>query len=125
MTIQEKIAVMQAFADGKKVQARARSGRPADWFDVDPPMWSWTTDEYRIRPSECLTPLTQNDIPPICWVRPPFSDDREFLVLGASLTAITYVTENSICSRSYEYLCTSDWQYSTDRKTWLACSKLA
>lgn len=48
MTTKEMIAVMQAFEDGKKIQARML-GRN-DWWDCKNPSWAWSTYEYRIKP---------------------------------------------------------------------------
>lgn len=56
-TTQEKIAVMQAFVEGKEIQQRPwrlRIGAaPADdkiWEDSLFPSWNWSIIEYRIKP---------------------------------------------------------------------------
>lgn len=47
-----KIAVMQAFADGKVIQYSV-DGRP-QWQDIEiefgPPVWDWGLLDYRIKP---------------------------------------------------------------------------
>jgi hypothetical protein len=50
MTTKEKIAVMQAFEDGKKCQARLR-GRN-EWIDFEITFWNFEEWEYRIKPEE-------------------------------------------------------------------------
>jgi hypothetical protein len=44
----EKIAVMQAFLDGKKIQW---TGGGSEWSDFDgEPIWNWLQYDYRIKP---------------------------------------------------------------------------
>lgn len=50
MTTKEKIAVMQAYLDGKQIQTR-RIDRD-DWWDNDCPTWDWERCVYRIKPEE-------------------------------------------------------------------------
>ena len=47
MTTQEKIAVMQAWCDGKTIQAKSSDG---EWVDCITPSWYWAICEYRIKP---------------------------------------------------------------------------
>lgn len=47
-TIQEKIAVMQAYADGKEIQVRVIGY--GEWVRSVEPTWSWGGCEYRIKP---------------------------------------------------------------------------
>jgi hypothetical protein len=50
MTTKEKIAVMQAFEDGKQCQAREK-GRN-DWCDFTCTNWNWADCDFRIKPEE-------------------------------------------------------------------------
>ena len=51
MTTKEKIAVMQAYVDGKTVQCMYKG----NWVDfVEPPIWNWRDNQYRIKPEEKL-----------------------------------------------------------------------
>lgn len=52
-TIQEKIAVMQAFADGKKIETK--SFERNYWADTIIPVWNWHCFDYRVKPSEPRT----------------------------------------------------------------------
>lgn len=45
-TIEEKISVMQAFADGKEVEYKENDG---EWVSVDEPLWNWNTYDYRVK----------------------------------------------------------------------------
>lgn len=47
----EQIAIMQAFIDGKKIQAR-RIGWGEAWKKTVNPRWAWDTHEYRIASRE-------------------------------------------------------------------------
>lgn len=49
MTTAEKIAVMQAFEQGKKIEFRKDPGR-GEWTPTGNPTWNWAFFEYRIRP---------------------------------------------------------------------------
>lgn len=50
MTTKEKIEVMQAFEDGKKIQCLSKF---ADhWIDCYSPLWNWYICDYRIKPEE-------------------------------------------------------------------------
>lgn len=48
MTTQEKIAVMQAHVDGKKVQFKL--AKASAWSDCTVPLWGWSEYDYRIKP---------------------------------------------------------------------------
>ena len=45
-TIQEQIAVMQHFADGRKVEYRNNS--TSTWSFIPNPCWDWSINDYRI-----------------------------------------------------------------------------
>jgi len=48
-----KIRVMQAYVDGKEIQARERTLSPPDWVDFrrdDAPCWNWFASDYRVKP---------------------------------------------------------------------------
>lgn len=47
-TIEGKIAVMQAYADGKNIERRVM--HTSDWFPAKDIGWDWIAYEYRIRP---------------------------------------------------------------------------
>jgi len=49
-TLQEKIAVMQAFAEGENVEYRGiYSTDDYEWQDMPTPSWDWNSFEYRVK----------------------------------------------------------------------------
>lgn len=48
MTTQEKIAVMQAFVEGKEIEVK-KCGIE-QWVQISRPIWDWGDCEYRIKP---------------------------------------------------------------------------
>lgn len=55
-TTKEKIAVMQAYDDGKYVQVKTTDGM---WIDAPVPNWNWMACEYRIKPEVPKPTYTQ------------------------------------------------------------------
>lgn len=66
-TLAGKIAVMQAWIEGKKIECnRTRAGHLADWQPTPEPVWDWALYDYRIAPESLkpkYRPWTQNEIP--------------------------------------------------------------
>lgn len=52
MTTKEKIAVMQAYEDGKKIQVATNGEEDWEDFNFGEPMWDWECCDYRIKPEE-------------------------------------------------------------------------
>ena len=62
MTTQEKIEVMKAYLDGKKIQWKFKSC--SGWDDLDPckePHWNWDMNDYRIKPGSKYRPYKDTD----------------------------------------------------------------
>lgn len=57
MTTQEKIAVMQAFADGKEIEYRS----DGNWAKVNYPSWNWAKYIYRVKPEPKLRPYKNSN----------------------------------------------------------------
>lgn len=58
-TIEEKILVMQAFADGKAVEFLCTNDNgKSEWVGVGEPEWNWTKYDYRVKQD---IPRTWND----------------------------------------------------------------
>ena len=53
MNIQEKIKVMQEYAENPNVKIQAKPTRDVNsvWGDVDTPHWNWGECEYRVKPA--------------------------------------------------------------------------
>lgn len=51
MNTKEKIEVMQAYLDGRKIQLRGKTLRFPKWEDIEKePEWNFINNEYRIKP---------------------------------------------------------------------------
>lgn len=59
-TIEEKIAIMQAFADGKEIEVSLKGEN--NWKPASVPVWDWFTDDYRIKPEITLCPYTFEEL---------------------------------------------------------------
>lgn len=57
MTTQEKIEVMKAYAEGKKIQYSNKDGKIwMDWPYSIEPSWDWFHQDYRIKPENKYRP---------------------------------------------------------------------
>ena len=59
--IKEAAKVMEAYADGKKVQKQDINGL---WIDCDNPMFDWASFNYRIKPGPKYRPFKSQEE---CW----------------------------------------------------------
>lgn len=55
MTTKEKIAVMQAYIDGKTIEYRDKKEDDV-WCVTHEPLWDWDTNYYRVKPDYELRP---------------------------------------------------------------------
>jgi hypothetical protein len=58
-TTKEMIEVMQAFEDGKGVEAK---GRNVGWVLASNPIWDWRTFDYRIKPEPKVIYANEYDL---------------------------------------------------------------
>ena len=56
MTTKEKIAVMQAFDEGKPIEYKLATDSDTDWVLNSDPQWDWEKCIYRIKPEPKLRP---------------------------------------------------------------------
>lgn len=47
--VKEKIAVMQAFANGEQIECQSRE-RGGNWTSTPDPWWDWAAFTYRVKP---------------------------------------------------------------------------
>lgn len=59
--VKEAAKVMEAYADGKKVQKQDINGL---WIDCDNPMFDWASFNYRIKPGPKYRPFKSQEE---CW----------------------------------------------------------
>jgi hypothetical protein len=102
----EAIRVMQAFVDGKEVEALSPAKK---WGRTPAPMWNWDDTEYRIKPTATLRPWTADEVP-----------------LGMQARNREYPKTRWLIDRTSSEENRKDWcekyEHSTDGgKTWLPC----
>ena len=60
MTIDEMIAVLQAFKAGKAIQFKAKDFKP--WYDETDPDWDFSNIEYRVKPEPRVLWILRNSL---------------------------------------------------------------
>ncbi len=102
----EAIRIMQAFVDGKEVEALSPDKK---WRRTPGPRWGWDDTEYRIKPTPTFRPWTADEVPLGAWMR--MKSDRKYRFLISN-------TEGFIGREHW----LEDFEHSTDGgKTWLPC----
>ena len=105
----EAIRIMQAYVDGKEVEAQ-RPIAGSCWIPASEPRWDWFNCTYRIKPTETLRPWTADEVP-----------------LGAQVRSKSYHPDHrSLITTSGNPIHREGWlsgyEHSTDGgKTWLPC----
>jgi len=102
----EAIKVMQAFVDGKEVEAFSPCQK---WERATTPRWGWDDTQYRIKPTATLRPWTADEVP-----------------LGAQARIREHPKTRWLIDRTSSEENRNDWcknyEHSTDGgKTWLPC----
>lgn len=64
MTTAEMIAVMKAYDEGKKIQFK--ENHEVEWHDCNTPLWDWACFDYRVKPEEELTRMTNRQLAEWC-----------------------------------------------------------
>ena len=101
----EAIRIMQAFVDGKEVEAMNPAG---NWEKAITPRWGWDDTQYRIKPTPVLRPWTADEVPLGAWVR------MKNLNMTRSMIVSVAAFNLGIAFKEYEH--------STDGgKNWLPC----
>lgn len=125
------LAVTEAFVKDKKpIQFWARNGEnyKLGWRKFGPLVclqWDWIHYIYRVDPAskpKKLVPLTDDDIPAVCWLRAPGTTGGFLLVTGLMPSGKGVVTTKGD-PWTFDYLFKTDWEYSSDRKNWKPFSK--
>jgi hypothetical protein len=123
------IQVMQAYVDGKTIQFLSSDN---EWLDFKPTerlSWDWFKHTYRIKPepTKKKLPLTQEDIPPVCWLKGGLNEPASVQVYEINNTGLTYlylVSDGRVIGRQVTYQELSNgFYYSADRKNWKPCYK--
>lgn len=108
-----KIAVMQAFQDGKKIERLIIADM---WLPVTDPLWDWSAFDYRIAKQQNTRHLLASDWDglPVVWVRSVKEPMSHWLVTGITEKGFMYAGR----ARSWAVSDTKYLVWSTDRKTW-------
>ena len=103
----EAIRIMQAFVDGKEVQARDVGLER--WNAVIIPRWNLEDFEYRIKPTPTIRPWTADEVPLGAWMRTKHNPEGRYLLQWVAL-------------QSERDMWLNDREHSTDNgKTWHPC----
>ena len=96
ITTKEKIKVMQAFEDGKKIEGKPKG--KDDWTICDYPSWNWQSCEFRIKKEPKYIPFGWSDREQLRgkWVGLK-EKNEEYLITGFELTRSAYVFFNEEC----------------------------
>lgn len=49
MTIDEKIEILQAYKDGKEIEAKTKRQDENSWVKVEEPIWNFSSYDYRVK----------------------------------------------------------------------------
>ena len=103
----EAIRIMQAFVDGKEVEAFSSCQK---WERATTPRWGWDDTQYRIKPTATLRPWTADEVPLGCQLRSKsYHPDHRSLITTSGHTILREGWLN-------------EYEHSTDGgKTWLPC----
>jgi hypothetical protein len=126
VTLEYMAAVIAAVIAGNKPQYAWRNRAYFTWMDVEDVKkmaWDWSTWAYRISPDsrpKKTVPMERDDYPPFFWIREigSESDFTCYLVTTMKAKSISLYGANV----AYGFIA-SNYQYSTDRKTWKPCTK--
>ena len=69
MTTKEKIEVMHAYEDGKKIQCKYREYGDEMWEDSPIPSWNFACLDYRIKPESKYRPYKDTDEMIADWIK--------------------------------------------------------
>jgi hypothetical protein len=102
----EAIRVMQAFVDGKEVEALSPDKK---WRRTPAPRWGWDDTQYRIKPTPTFRPWTADEVPLGAWMRDVSKQDYRWLI---------HTSGNADTRKDWLV----GYEHSTDGgKTWLPC----
>ena len=127
-TLQGKIAVMQAYADGKRIEWNWKSDRHNNYAITTKPLWNWDEVNYRIHPHD-LNPKPEKkwrpwkpEEVPVGAIARPLADTTSCYLIGA--VNIGGIGLGFLNAESSEFVFTN-YEHSLDGgKTWNKCGVL-
>ena len=133
-TLEGKIAVMQAWLDGKRIQFVLWDKTNPNWSNIDDPRWAWHNTNYRIHPDDLNPPpkyraWTVKEVPVGALLRYKYTDKDDnsttVVILGTNKEGAQYVCGlNSIEAFSPDEMFHNREHSLDGGKTWLPCGKM-
>lgn len=106
----ELLPIITAYAEGKAIQYF----NGIEWRDQPFPSFH-TANQWRIKPTPKLVPLTSADLPPVVWIK---KENHPWMYLITSINTnnggLNYGPGNIPILPE----CFNKWKWSPDRKTW-------
>lgn len=93
MKTKEKIAIMQAYEDGKTIQYKEKdSSKWCEWLHRNKePNWNWDLYDYRIKPESKLRPYTYEEL-----VEEIKKHKNGYLIWGTRIVSLGGFTKKTI-----------------------------
>lgn len=132
MTPQEAkklLPVIQAFAEGKEVEAKCKRSTDDKWAPLRDSVWDIDYFDYRIKPESKYRPWRPEEVPVGCVLKVGGASSVYQPVDWENNCVTIYSTSlgghsGHFYTHTYKQLC-DDWVYSTDNgKTWQPCGIL-
>lgn len=109
----ELLPIIEAYANGETIQTQSSDGL---WHDALNPSFIGYPKQYRIKPKPRRVEMTHEDLPPVFWVRR--KENNTFYL-------VTEIDYNGDLWANGDRIELSDYEWSTDRKTWQDFTKEA
>jgi len=124
-TTKEKIAVMQAYVNGEKLEILLPSMGWDEWRAVGEPHWDWQNIDYRIKPEPKLRPWNPEEVPVGALMKTKSGNGGRYMIVGLwdfRMKNLIQLGPPSAESGMSAETAMNNWLYSTDQgKTWLPC----
>lgn len=119
-TDQEKIAIMQAHLDGKKVECKANYA--GSWHVNKTYGWNWEGCDYRIAPEPKLRPWHPNEVPLLAHLKTTIGDwSRREVICAVTPDGYVYIGNGYMTLKDLMHVRLYSIDYG---KTWLPCGTM-
>jgi hypothetical protein len=124
-TTKEKIEVMQAFEDGKKIEFLMPVNGWNEWLPAGEPNWNWETNDYRIKAESKLRPWKPEEVPVGALMKTKSGNGGRYMIVGLwdfGLKDFIQLGPPSEEGAISSVRAMNHWLHSIDHgKTWLPC----
>ena len=107
--------VMLAFAEGKEIECDR--GGAERYMPNERPTWDWSCNDYRVKPTPATRPWGPDDVPPLCWVRSTARPKMRYGMNQFDNEGLFLHPDSFIAWETLR----SEYEYSTDLRTWRRC----